>query len=462
MATESKNRVWNWFDERYQLNDIVSFMKKKTVPTEGHSTVWYYLGGLTLFFFTVQIMTGILLLMYYQPGENTSYESMRYLVGKVTFGWMIRSIHCWSAHLMIVTLMLHMWSVFFTKTYRKPRELTWVTGFVLFSLALGFGFSGYLLPWNELAYFATAVGTESVKSVPVVGQWILEVLRGGKEVTINTLYRFYALHVCVLPIMTMAVIAVHVIFVQKQGMAKPLGSHGEGKKKGMKFFPDFAVRDLLLWVVAFNVLLLLAVFLPFGLGIPGFEWDLGKKADVLKAAYPGIKPEWYFLWVFQLLKEFPAHIMGMEGPQACMAVISVLMGSWVAIPFLDRSAREGKKSPAFTDFGVAVLFFLLFLMLKAWDVGVHVPHGKAPSPPMEAAIGIATASITLLVGAVVFLFRRIRYKHNYFFISTIALLLAVGHGILGFKYLHVGAVCAVLFFGVLAFTWHSARKGGGK
>ena len=134
--------------------------------------------------------------MYYQAGESTSYESMRFIITKVPFGWLVRSIHCWTAHLMIMSLLLHMWSVFFLHAYRKPRELTWFTGFGLFGLALGFGFSGYLLPWNELSYFATAVGTDSVKAVPVVGEWMLRVMRGGDEVSIRTLYRFFALHVC--------------------------------------------------------------------------------------------------------------------------------------------------------------------------------------------------------------------------------------------------------------------------
>lgn len=459
MADGAGRKLWRFLDERYQLRDLVDFLKDKSVPTSaGHGTVWYYMGGLTLFFFTVQIVTGILLLMYYQAGENTSYESMQYIVNKVTFGWMIRSIHCWSAHLMIITLLLHMWSVFFTKAYRKPRELTWISGFVLFALALGFGFSGYLLPWNELAYFATAVGTDSVKAVPLVGNWLLQVMRGGPEVTINTLYRFFALHVCVLPILTFALIGAHVLFVQRQGMAKPIGDpegHGasHGKGKGMRFFPDFALRDALLWIVAFNLLLLLAVALPYGLGIPGFEWELGHKADTLKPAYPGIKPEWYFLWVFQLLKEFPAHVLGMEGPQACMAVVALLMGGWVAIPFVDRSAQRGKPSPAFSDFGVAVLLFLLFLMLKAWDVGAHVPHGKAATPAMETQIAWVSGWITIGVGVALAVFRWLMWRSRYFLISAIALLLPIGNGLFRLPYIYVGAACFVLFFVVLAVVW---------
>ena len=196
----ARPRSGTTIDERFQLSGLVEFLRHKEIPLGGHSTVWYYFGGVSLFFFIVQIVTGILLLMNYQVGENTSYESMKYLVGHVPFGWLVRSIHCWSAHLMSLAVLVHLFSVLFVKAYRKPRELTWYTGFVMFGLVLGFGFSGYLLPWNELSYFATAVGTDSVKSVPLVGPWLLRVLRGGEEVSVQTLYRFFALHVCILPL----------------------------------------------------------------------------------------------------------------------------------------------------------------------------------------------------------------------------------------------------------------------
>jgi cytochrome b6 len=185
---------------------------------------WYYLGGVTMFFFIVQVVTGVLLLMYYQPGEATAYESIHFLTTKVPFGWLIRSVHSWSAHLMIISLVLHMFSTMMLKAYRPPREITWVSGFFLFVLTMGFGFSGYLLPWNKLAYFATTVGTNIVRSIPLLGDWLLQVLRGGQDVTINTLYRFFAAHVVILPLAFVAVIGLHIILIQRQGMAPPLGT----------------------------------------------------------------------------------------------------------------------------------------------------------------------------------------------------------------------------------------------
>src|SRR5262249_43424310 len=381
-----RGRLFRWLDSRYQLQPVVDFLEHKEVPVGVHSLIWYYLGGTTLFFFVVQIASGVLLLMYYQPGEATAYESIRYITTKVPFGWLIRSVHCWSAHLMIVSLVAHMFSTLMLKAYRPPRELTWVTGFLLFAVALGFGFSGYLLPWNELSFFATSVGTDSVREIPVIGVWLLQVLRGGTEVSINTLYRFFGLHVVILPLAAFAIIAVHLLFIQRQGMAPPV--HPPATPRAMKFFPNFAVRDLLIWLLCLAALTSLAVFLPYGPGVPGVEWELGKKANPLAPAYPGIKPEGYSLGVYQLLKESPPHLVGgLEGPQAALLLVGGLLVVWALIPWLDRSARRNEPSPAFTDFGMAALLFIAFLTLKAWDIGGGGGRGAGAAGGAGGAAG---------------------------------------------------------------------------
>ena len=455
------DRAWQAIDERFHLSGLVEFLSHKEVPV-AHSIVWYYLGGLSLFLFVVQIGTGILLLMNYQVGENTSYESMKHLVGRVPFGWLIRSIHCWSAHLMSLAVIGHLFSVLFVKAYRKPRELTWYTGFAMLGLVLGFGFSGYLLPWNELSYFATAVGTDSLKAIPLVGPWLLRVLRGGDEVSVQTLYRFYALHVCILPLAIAGLIGAHLLFIQRQGMAEPMETGHESleKKRGMPFFPNFALRDLLLWVIVLNVLALLAVILPFGPGIPGIEWELGEKANPLKPAYPGIKPEWYFLWVYQMLKEFPAHIAGMEGPQACILLASILGGIAFFIPLLDRNAAKGKPSPLFTDLGVAGLLFLGFLTVKAWDVGVTVTKGKDPTADPVLANTIArTAAIWIIgIGLAVAILRRLKWKHSAFDFTIAVLLQAALNGFAHLSWLVSGGIALAA---LAAMTIARRVKGGG-
>jgi cytochrome b6 len=447
-------RLYRWLDARFGLGKVVEFVRHKEVPVGGHSMVWYYLGGTTLFFFTVQIASGVLLLMYYQPGEVTSYESIRYITSRVPFGWLVRSIHCWSAHLMIVSLVVHMFSTMILKAYRKPRELTWVTGFVLFAIALGFGFSGYLLPWNELAFFATAVGTDSVKSVPVIGQWLLEVMRGGPDVTINTLYRFFALHIVILPLSL--VVSAHLLFIQLQGMA-PAMSHQRPARPGLKFFPDFLVRDLLLWLVCLIVLSILVYALPYGPGIPGMEWELGKKANPLAPAYPGIKPEWYFLWVYQLLKEFPAHLFGMEGPPRPRCWCSDGADRFRPRCLADLRAARNQPSPMFTDLAIAAIILMAYLTLKAWDVGGQRPDStKLPEP---RATAWTCAWIVLGISSAIALLRILAYRQRWMIFSGAALLQVVLNGVFGVDYLIAGAIAVLLAIVGLAVTSRNAPTG---
>jgi cytochrome b6 len=240
-------RTREWLRERLNIDPIVEFASHKTVPS-WKGSFWYYFGGVALFLFIVQVVTGILLLMYYQPGEKTAFESVRFIVTKVKFGWLIRSLHSWAANLFILAIFIHMFSVFFTKAFRRPRELTWYSGFVLLLLAMGLGFSGYLLPWNTLAYFATKVGTTIVAVVPVIGDPIMQFLREGKDVTTATLTRFYGLHVAIFPLVFTGVLGLHLLLVQTQGMHEPESwkSMPAAQRKSMPFFPNAGESPALL------------------------------------------------------------------------------------------------------------------------------------------------------------------------------------------------------------------------
>ena len=222
----------------------------------------------------------------------------------------------------------------------------------------------------------------------------------------------------------------------------------------MKFFPDFALRDLLLWLICLIALASLAVFLPYGPGIPGMEWELGKKANPLAPAYPGIKPEWYFLWVYQLLKEFPPHLLGMEGPQAAIALVSVLFGIWALVPWLDRKARLDRPSPAFTDLAMAALVFLAYLTLKAWDVG-----GGGAVQPDPRVVARASAYWGLLIAAVTVVVRLLMHGAPYFDFTAAAALQIVLHGFVGISYLAAGSISVVLLAATLA--WRVIRARGG-
>ena len=176
-AKRTAHEITGWFEERLGLASAREFLAHKTVPVHS-ATMWYYFGGITLFLFTIQVMTGVLLLLYYRPSPTEAYESVQFIVTKVQCAWLVRSIHSWSANLMILTAFIHMFSVVFLQSYRKPRELTWLSGVVLLGLALGFGFSGYLLPWNNISYFATKVGTDMAAAVPLTGGRLARFLRG--------------------------------------------------------------------------------------------------------------------------------------------------------------------------------------------------------------------------------------------------------------------------------------------
>ena len=342
-----------WLDERLDLTGIKHFVEEKGVPVHTQE-IWYYLGGMTLFLLGVQIFTGILLLLYYRPSAAEAYESVQFIVTQVRFGWLIRNIHSWSANLLIAAAFAHFFSVFFLKSYRKPRELTWISGVLLLFLMLGFGFSGYLLPWNELAFFATKVGTGIAGAVPVVGHFSLRLLRGGDDVTGATLSRFYGLHVAVLPAVTTALAALHLLFVQRQGMSVPIPIEERVRRgetlRQMKFFPNYILRDVLAWYVMVAILAALAAFYP---------WELGKKADQFAVVPPGIRPEWYFLAMFHTLKLLPSHILGLEGERVGVAAFGLAALFLVLVPFLDGRSNRGERSPLFTALAMLGLVYLV-------------------------------------------------------------------------------------------------------
>ena len=354
------HHVMQWLDERLDLAAMRQFIAEKRVPIHAQE-VWYYLGGLTLFLFAVQAATGILLLLYYRPSAEEAYESVQFIVTRVEFGWLVRNIHSWSANLLIGAAFAHFFSVFILKSYRRPRELTWVTGVGLLFLMLAFGFSGYLLPWNELAFFATKVGTGIAGAVPIVGTFLMRLLRGGDEVTGATLSRFYGLHVAILPALTTLLIAMHLLLVQRQGMSVPLDVErrvraGE-RLRQMRFFPNYLMRDVLAWYVALAALAALAAFYP---------WELGRKADPFAAVPAGIRPEWYFIAMFHTLKLLPSHILGMEGERLGVVAFGAAAALLVVVPFLDRRASRGEKSPWFTRLAWLALAYLVAFTLLGY------------------------------------------------------------------------------------------------
>lgn len=352
--------VRRWLDERFGWAELTAPLEKKTVPVHRYS-LWYYLGGITLFLFLVQVVTGILLLLYYRPSSSEAFESVQYIMTQVEFGWLVRSIHSWAANLMVFTAFAHMFSVLFLRAYRKPRELTWVSGMLLLFLVLGFGFSGYLLPWNELAFFATKVGTDIAGQVPLVGGWLRTFLRGGEEVTGATLTRFFGFHVAVLPGLTTLLLLLHLLLVQRFGISVPPRLQEQWKaqpaqRREMRFFPNFLLRELMAWYVALGLLGALAALAP---------WELGTKADPFVSAPAGIRPEWYFLFMFETLKFIPARIGFLEGEQVGILAFGLAGLLWLLLPFFDRNG-SGRGQRWITGLGIFALVYITAMTIYGY------------------------------------------------------------------------------------------------
>ena len=338
----------HWLDDRLGLSAIQKLADHKTVPVHS-ATRWYYFGGITLFLIGVQIVTGTLLMFYYRPTVAEGFDSVRFIMTRVEFGWLIRSIHSWSANLLIFVAFVHMFSVVFTHAYRPPRELTWASGIVLLGLMLGFGFSGYLLPWNQISYFATKVGTDVAGSTPVIGEAIARVLRGGDDVGAATLTRFFALHVIVLPMITAGLLGLHLLLVQKNGMSTPPWISA-AKVRQIKFFPNFFLRELMVWYGALAVLGALAAIFP---------WELGVKADPFASAPKGIRPEWYFLAQFYTLKLIPSRVWIFEGELLGIAGFGIGALLWALIPVWGINRAGEIRKRLVNGAGVFVIVYLV-------------------------------------------------------------------------------------------------------
>ncbi|MHB8110765.1 MAG: cytochrome b [Syntrophorhabdaceae bacterium] len=342
-----------WIDERYNLEGVQAVIRAKSVPSHRFD-LSYFTGGVTLFLFFLQFITGIGLALYYVPHPQYAFKSIVEIVTKLNMGWFFRSLHHWGAQLTIAALLMHFFTNLLLKTYRKPRELLWVTGFVMLGICVFAGLSGYFLLWDERAFTAIRVVTGGAGSIPVIGKFFEIFLRGGLDVTGETLTRFYALHISILPLVSIALIAMHVLLVQFHGMSVPLSQRGkEGKPR--PFFPNVFYEDLIVWLIAAGIVVSLAVLIPPGIGI---------EANPLAPSPENIKPEWYFLFVFQTLKLFPGQIAGLNGETIAILLVTAAMAFLFLIPFLDRRSSNQKASPVFTVISLCyVVYFVIMTII---------------------------------------------------------------------------------------------------
>ncbi|MEZ4866057.1 MAG: cytochrome b N-terminal domain-containing protein [Caldilineaceae bacterium] len=340
-----------WIEARTGLLSAGRNFLTWPAPQYVERNLLYALGGLTLISLLYQIFSGLCLTFYYDPGAEAAYNSVDYITYQVPLGWLVRSIHHYNASAIIVLVFLHMLRTFFFAAYKAPREVTWLSGVALLLVTLGFGFTGYLLPWDQRGYWATMVGTEIAGQVPWIGQSIAHLLRGGPNLGQLTLTRFYVTHVALLPGTLFMLVALHLYQHRYHGVAPTIAKRGQRRAgRSVPYFPNWVIMDILLGLG----LLALLIYLSWHERAP-----LTFPANPADADYTP-KPEWYFLFLFQLLHYVPGRLE----PLLIVLVPLVVIGSMVLLPFLDRGEeRRPWRKPLTSS---VALFYIAVIIIFTW------------------------------------------------------------------------------------------------
>jgi quinol-cytochrome oxidoreductase complex cytochrome b subunit len=323
-------------------------------PVPNHLKHWWFcLGGTPAYLFVVQIITGILLAIYYQPSPSTAYDSVRYITEEVTYGWYIRSVHKWAATLMIATVILHQMRVYFTGGYRRPREINWMIGMCLLVCTLVVGFTGYSLVYEQLSYWGATVGANIAESTPIVGGHIKRLMLGGEEYNERTLSRFFILHAAVLPVTMILLLVIHIALIRMLGVTEFKFADEPPDKPGyFQFFPDHMYTEIIIGLILMILLSVLATVLPA---------HLGPRADPLTTPEV-IKPEWFFYVTFRWLKLFSSTAAVLS-----MGFIVFLMFVW---PFIDSVFRRLlPKTELSVWIGIVAVFVIVGLTV--WEALVE-------------------------------------------------------------------------------------------
>ena len=332
-----------------------------------------YLGGTAMFLLGLQIVTGFLLLLYYQPNARDAHDSVRIIMVDIPMGWIIRTLHYRSSHLLIIIVMLHTLDVLLAKTFRKRRSPTYYTGVLLLFCILFMGFTGYLLPWDTLSVVATAVGTGLPHELPFVGPYITEFFRGASTIGAQTLPRFFAFHVSMIPMIVGLVLGFHIFFINRHGMRRPLGV----LKKRIPLYPDFMFRQTLVCVWVLAILLIGAILWPT---------DLRLEGDLLAPAPEGIKPEWYFLAAFEVIRlggdlTFLTPL-GITAELLSLILLGAVVAVFVLMPMLDRKGPGRVWKWIVRVTALAFVAMTLYAMLRS-----------APAAESVTDVGIRTAEL---------------------------------------------------------------------
>ncbi|MDH4163751.1 MAG: cytochrome b N-terminal domain-containing protein [Nitrospirota bacterium] len=357
--------VLDWIDERIKVRELWRSFADRQIP--GGASWFYVLGASLVFIFTLQAMTGILLTMYYAPTPDHAYASVKYIQNEAPFGSFVRGLHHWGASFMMVIVALHLLRVFVFGSYKKPREIIWVIGVGLIAVVGGFAFTGYLLPWDQKAYWATVVGTNVAGTVPVIGGTLLRIVRGGTELGALSLSRFFAIHTYILPATLALLAGLHIFLLERAGAGGIWNAADRVPYKTEPLFPNQIFRDTIMILVLFIALSALALLFPA---------PLEPQADPTDSSY-NPRPEWYFYFVFQLLKIF-------EGKFELVGTVilpNIAIGVLLLIPFLDRGPERDpmKRKAMMTAAALAVLSVIGLTLAGARAPIVNEPAVTSPS-----------------------------------------------------------------------------------
>ncbi|MEZ6049409.1 MAG: cytochrome bc complex cytochrome b subunit [Planctomycetaceae bacterium] len=347
------SRLGNWWSERVPVSGE-QLRELTNEPVPHHLKKWWFcLGGTPAYLFVVQIVSGILLAIYYQASTSTAYESIRQITEEVQFGWYLRSLHKWAATLMIAAVVLHQMRVYFTGAYRRPRELNWVIGMTLLLVTLGLGFTGYSLVFEQLSYWGATVGANILDTVPLVGGIGKELLLAGEEYNAQTLPRFYIIHAAILPATLIGLIAIHIAFIRLHGVTElEEPDLPADQPKNFNFFPDHLMTELSLGIVLMIILSVLATVFPATMGPPA---DPNVTPEV-------IKPEWFFYATFRWLKLFGPTVAVLS-----MGFIIFVMYAWPWIDALLIKVTRNKETSTY----IGIVAVLLIVGLTLWEALVE-------------------------------------------------------------------------------------------
>lgn len=359
------SRIYAWLDSRLKLKSLGTTLLDEPIP--GGASWIYVFGSATLFLFVLQAITGMFLTVYYAPTPDHAYDSVQFIENQVSFGWFVRGLHHWGASAMVIAVGLHMLQVFLYGAFKPPREMMWMVGVVLFLLVMGFAFTGYLLPWDQTAYWATQVGINMVGTVPLVGDFLVRVMRGGETLGALTLSRFFAVHVLFLPALIISGIVLHLFILRRVGPAGPWDER-KAAAGSEPFYPRQVYMDAVVMMVVFIVLGLLATFVPF---------PLADKADPSDTTFVPI-PEWYFLFYYELLK----HVHGPFEPIATWVLPAIVIGVMLLWPFLDWQKQV--RAPASRPVGMAIAAVFLITVFSLLGISLKNLYGMKRTDPALA------------------------------------------------------------------------------